>query len=76
MIAEFDQRTLQTYRYSYKIKSSSFYPLTICTGADPEYIHLCKCWSHICGGKIIKKYRYTYFLHQIIFFFSSADRKD
>ena len=40
---------------------------------DPDYIHLCKCWSHICSGK---KYRNTHFLLQIILFFSSADRKD
>ena len=24
-------------------------------GVDPDYIHLCKCWSHICSGKVIKK---------------------
>ena len=23
--------------------------------ADPDYIHLCKCWSHICSVKVIKK---------------------
>ena len=45
-------------------------------GADLDYIHLCKCWSHICSGKVIKKYRNTRFLLQIILFFSSADRKD
>ena len=45
-------------------------------GEDPEYIHLCKSWSHICSGKVIKKYRNTRFLLQIILFFSSADRKD
>ena len=45
-------------------------------GADPNYIHLCECWSHIFSGKIFKKYRNTHFLHQIIVFFSSADRKD
>ena len=45
-------------------------------GTDLDYIHLCKCWSHIFGGKIIKKYRNTHFLHKIIVFFSSADRRD
>ena len=45
-------------------------------GADPDYIRLCKCWSYIFSGKIIKKYRNTHFLHQIVVFFSSADRKD
>ena len=24
-------------------------------GVDPDYIHLCKCWSHICSCKVIKK---------------------
>ena len=25
------------------------------SGADPDYIQLCKCWSHICSGEVIKK---------------------
>ena len=44
--------------------------------ANPGCIHLRKCWSYICTGKIIKKYWNTHFVHQIIFFFSSADRKE
>ena len=46
------------------------------TGENPDYIHLCKCWSHICSGKVIKKSRNTRFLLQIILFFPSADWKD
>ena len=57
--------------YNYNGKQTGPFP-----GADPDYIHLCKCWSYIFSGKIIKKYRNTHFLHQIIVFFSSTDRKD
>ena len=46
------------------------------TGADPDYIHLCKCWNHICSGKLFKKYWNTRFLPEIILLFSSADQKD
>ena len=35
---------------------SGFLPGNSCiAGAHPDYIHLCKCWSHIFSGKIIKK---------------------
>ena len=40
------------------------------SAADPDYIHFCKCSSHIYSDKIIKKYRNTRFLLQIILFFS------
>ena len=55
-------------------KFQSPHTVNMYSGADPDYIHLCKCWSQICSGKVIKKYRNTRFLPLIILFFSSADR--
>ena len=35
----------------------------------PGYIHLCKCWSLICSGKVIKKYRNTWFSYKLFYSF-------
>ena len=52
--------------------SALFLSSRITSGVDPDYIHS----SHVCSGKVIKKYRNSRFLLQIILFFFSADRKD
>ena len=41
------------------------------SGADPDYIHLCKYWSHICSGKVLKKipeYSFSPTNYFIVFF--------
>ena len=41
------------------------------SGADPDYIHLCKYWSHIYSGKVLKKipeYSFSPTNYFIVFF--------
>ena len=42
-------KTGTTLRMSFKMFDEN----DLRPGADPDYIHLCKCWSHICCGKVI-----------------------
>ena len=45
---------------------------------DPDYFHLCKCWSHICSGKVIRKipeYLFSPTNYFILFFCRSKKLK-
>ena len=68
--------TVSNTKISKTIKLLDKILLSLSPGAGPDCIHLCKYWSHICSGEVIKKYWNTRFLLQIILFFSSADQKD
>ena len=60
------------------ISSLSSIEKIVKSGGDPDYIHWCKCWSHICSDKVIKKipeYPFSPTNYFILFFCQSKRLK-